>query len=367
MKKLISLLLCLLAFTSIFAFIPDPIHITEFFSYLVGQPEQMQVCTSGSYEWYGEIIEGEDTVLMDTVFDWKARKVYSIEYTEDGEEVEEYHELTFNKDFLVTQDIWVDCDGELILDYEYAPDYSSYKCYATEEDGERYLWDEYYIKKTSTGYAAFYRDYYSDGDIYAASKFEFPLPYFYDRTKKELVNEVYCMKYGIEKVQEIEYYDSNTVDTVYDYIFSTKSYVKIDNDYDDKYEYFYDDSYNLVREVEYYAIDDPDIYWDTRYISEKDSSGRIISEKYFDDVSDYDYFNPDTFSPDEEVIIKYLNNGVKKLDRPTSFYGDYDYYDDDYYYEDDYYDDDYYYDDYYDDDYYYEDDYYDDEYDDYYL
>ena len=149
MKKLISLLLCLLAFTSIFAFIPDPIHITEFFSYLVGQPEQMQVCTSGSYEWYGEIIEGEDTVLMDTVFDWKARKVYSIEYTEDGEEVEEYHELTFNKDFLVTQDIWVDCDGELILDYEYAPDYSSYKCYATEEDGERYLWDEYYIKKTS--------------------------------------------------------------------------------------------------------------------------------------------------------------------------------------------------------------------------
>ena len=49
MKKLISILLCLLAFTSIFAFIPDPIHITEFFSYLVGQPEQMQVCTSGSY------------------------------------------------------------------------------------------------------------------------------------------------------------------------------------------------------------------------------------------------------------------------------------------------------------------------------
>ena len=363
MKKIVSLLLCLFAITSMFAFIPDAIHITDYFPILVqvGQAEQIQVCTSGSYEWYGEIISEDDTVIIDTVIDWNTRKAYSIEYTEDGEEVDEYHELTFNEDFLVTQDIWIDCDGELILDYEYAPDYSSYKCYATEED-ERYLWDEYFIKKTSTGYAAFYRDYYRDGDIYAASKFDFPLPYFYDRTKKEMVDEVYCMKYGIEKVQEIEYYDSNTIDTVYDFIFSNKSYVKIDNDYDEKYEYFFDDSYDLIREVEYYAIDDPDIYWDTRYITEKDSSGRIISEKYYDDVSDYDYFNPNTYSPDEELIIKYPNNGLKKLDRPTSYYGDYiaedeyydyEYYDDDYYYEDDYYwEDDYYEDDYYDDDYY---------------
>ena len=81
-----------------------------------------------------------------------------------------YRERTFNKDLLLVQDIWVDHYGELILDYEYASDYSSFKCYATEDD-EKYLYYEYYIKKTSTGYNDFYHHYYPDGDIYAASKY----------------------------------------------------------------------------------------------------------------------------------------------------------------------------------------------------
>ena len=346
MKKSVCLILFFLSLSICFGLNPRPLHISEIFESVDEKIEQLQVFKSGSYEYYGEFIEGEDILLSHTVFDWKNLKTYTIEYISGGTEIEEYRERTFNKDLLLVQDIWVDYSGELILDYEYASDYSSFKCYATE-DGEKYLYDEYYIKKTSTGYNGFYRDYYSDGDIYAASKYSDPLPYFYDRSKKEVVNEIYCMKYGIETVTEIEYYDSNSIDTIYDYIFSEKSYVMIDNDYDEKYEYFFDDDYNLIREVEYYAIDDPDIYYDTRYILEKNSTGRIISEKYYEDVSETYNFSPDAYSPDESLIMKYPKTGLKSLERPTEYYNYYgdeegyfcEYCDEYHYYDDDYYDD----------------------------
>jgi len=353
MKKSVCLILFFLSLSICFGLNPRPLHISQLFKGVDEKIEQLQVFKSGSYEYYGEFIEGEDILLSHTVFDWKNLKTYTIEYTSGGTEIEEYRERTFNKDLLLVQDIWVDYYGELILDYEYASDYSSFKCYATE-DGEKYLYDEYYIKKTSTGYNGFYRDYYSDGDIYAASKYSDPLPYFYDRSKKEVVNKVYCMKYGIESVTEIEYYDSNSIDTIYDYIFSEKSYVMIDNDYDEKYEYFFDDDYNLIREVEYYAIDDPDIYTDTRYILEKDSKGRKISQKLYEDVSETYNFSPDAYSPDETLIVKYPKTGLKSLERPTEYYnyygdeeGYYCEYCDEYHYYDDYYydDEDYYYDD----------------------
>ena len=344
MKKNVCLILFFLSLSICFGLNPLPLHISEIFESVDEKMEQLQVFKSGSYEYYGEFIEGEDILLSHTVFDWKNLKTYTIEYTSDGTEVKEYRERTFNKDLLLVQDIWVDYSGELIFDFEYASDYSSFKCYKTEDD-EKYLYGEYYIKKTSTGYNGFYRDYYSDGDIYAASKYTDPLPYFYDKSKKEVVNEIYCMKYGIETVTEIEYYDSNSIDTIDDYIFSEKYYVMIDYDYDEKYEYFFDDDYNLIREVEYYAIDDPDIYYDTRYILEKDSTGRIISEKYYEDVSETRNFNPDAYFPDKTLIRKYPKTGLKSLERPTDYinYNEKyycEYCDEYHYYEDYYYDDD---------------------------
>ena len=349
MKKSVCLILFFLSLSICFGLNPRPLHISEIFESVDEKIEQIQVFKSGSYEYYGELIEGEDILLSHTVFDWKNLKTYTIEYISGGTEIKEYRERTFNKDLLLVQDIWVDYYGELILDYEYAPDYSSFKCYATEDD-EKYLNDEYYIKKTSTGYNGFYRNYRPDGDIYAASKYTDPLPYFYDKSKKEVVSEIYCMKYDIETVTEIEYYDSNSIDTIYDYIFSEKSYVIIDNDYDDKYEYFFDDDYNIIREIDYYAIDDPDIYYDTRYILEKDSTGRIISEKYYEDVSETNNFNPDAYFPDKTLIMKYPKTGLKSLERPTEFCDYYNYYGDEegYYCEDCdeyHYWDDYYYDD----------------------
>jgi len=216
------------------------------------------------------------------------------------------------------------------------------------------LYCEYYITKTSSGYNAFFRDYYNDGDVYAASKYIVPFPYFYDRAKKEIVNSIYCMKYGIDKITEFEYYDSTTVDTVYEYIYSDYSYVKIDHDYDDKKEFFFINDYYSERDVKYYGIDDPDIYWDTRYFHTKDSNGLIVELSYYEDVSSYSIFNPEIFSTDDTAVIKYFNNSLIKLDKPEFFY-EYSYYKDDYYYDsDDYYEDDYYYD----DDYYTDDDYY---------
>ena len=343
MKKSVCLILFFLSLSICFGLNPRPLHISEIFESVDEKIEQLQVFKSGSYEFYGEFIEGEDILLSHTVFDWKNLKTYTIEYSSDGTEIKEYRERTFNKDLFIVQDIWVDYSGELILDFEYAPDYSSFKCYATEA-GEKYLNDEYYIKKTSTGYNGFYRDYYSDGDIYVASKDSSPLPYFYDKSKKEVVNKIYCMKYGIESVTEIEYYDSNSIDTIYDYIFSEKSYVMIDNDYDNKYEYFFDDDYNLIRQVKYYAIDDPDIDFDTRYILEKDSTGKIISDKYYEDVSETYNFKPDVYSPDETLIMKYPKTGLKSLERPTDYinYNEKyycEYCDEYHYYEDYYYDD----------------------------
>ena len=60
------------------------------------------------------------------------------------------------------------------------------------------------------------------------------------------------MKYGIDKITEFEYYDSTTVDTVYEYIYSDYSYVKIDHDYDDKKEFFFTNDYYSERDVKYY-------------------------------------------------------------------------------------------------------------------
>ena len=149
---------------------PRALHISEIFESVNETREQLQVFKFGSYEFYGEFIERKDILLSHTVFDWKNLKTYTIEYSPDGTEKKIYRERTFNKDLLLVQDIWVDHYGELILDYEYASDYSSFKCYATEDD-EKYLYYEYYIKKTSTGYNDFYHHYYPDGDIYAASKY----------------------------------------------------------------------------------------------------------------------------------------------------------------------------------------------------
>lgn len=321
MKRNVCLILCFLSITVCFGLTPRSLHISEFFEYIEGKPEQLQIFESGSYEYYGELIEGEDILLEHTVFDWKNLKTYTIVYTSDGTEIKEYRERTFNSDLLIVQDIRVDCDGELILKYEYTPDYSSYKCYAIEDD-EQWLFDEYYIKKTATGYNGFYRDYYANGDIYAASKCSDPLPYFYDKSKKEFVNEIYCMKYGIKSVAEVEYDDSNKVDATYNYIFSKKSYVVIDNIYEEKYELFYDDDYYLIRAVEYYDIDDLDPYIDRRIIIEKDSSGRVISYKLYEDVADTNNFNPDIHLPDESLILKYPKTGLKSLERPTEFYDD---------------------------------------------
>ena len=132
------------------------------------------------------------------------------------------------------------------------------------------------------------------------------------------------MKYGIKSVIKVEYDDSNRVDATYDYIFSEKSYVLIDNIYEEKFELFYDDDYYLIRGVEYYDIDDPDPYidYDRRYIIEKDASGRIISKKHYEDVSYTDNFNPDIHLPDESFILKYPKTGLKSLERPTEFYDD---------------------------------------------
>lgn len=328
MKKNICLLLCFLSITVCFGLTPRSLHISEIFEYLKGKPEQIQVFKSGSYEYYGELLEGEDILLEHTVFDWKNLKTYTIVYTSDGTEIEEYRERTFNNDLLIVQDIWVDCDGELILNYEYASDYSSYKCYATEDD-EQWLYDEYYIKKTAAGYNGFYRNYYVNGDIYSALKCSDPLPYFYDTSKKEFVNKIYCMKYGIKSVTEVEYDDSNRIDATYNYIFSEKFYTVIDNIYEEKYEIFYDDDYYIIRGTEYYDIDDQDPVSDQRNIIEKDSSGRIISEKHYEDVADTDNFNPNIHLPDETFIIKYPKTGLKSLERPTKFFDYYSYYDDD--------------------------------------
>ena len=328
MKKNICLLLCFLSITVCFGLTPRSLHISEIFEYLKGKPEQIQVFKSGSYEYYGELLEGEDILLEHTVFDWKNLKTYTIVYTSDGTEIEEYRERTFNNDLLIVQDIWVDCDGELILNYEYASDYSSYKCYAIEDD-EQWLYDEYYIKKTATGYNGFYHNYYANGDIYSALKCSDPLPYFYDTSKKEFVNKIYCMKYGIKSVTEVEYDDSNRIDATYNYIFSEKFYTVIDNIYEEKYEIFYDDDYYIIRGTEYYDIDDQDPVSDQRNIIEKDSSGRIISEKHYEDVADTDNFNPNIHLPDETFIIKYPKTGLKSLERPTKFFDYYSYYDDD--------------------------------------
>lgn len=329
MKRNVCLILCFLSITVCFGLTPRSLHISEIFEYIEGKPEQLQIFESGSYEYYGELIEGEDILLEHTVFDWKNLKTYTIVYTSDGTEIKEYRERTFNSDLLIVQDIRVDCDGELILKYEYTPDYSSYKCYAIEDD-EQWLFDEYYIKKTAAGYNGFYRNYYANGDIYAASKCSDPLPYFYDKSKKEFVNKIYYMKYGIKSVTEVEYDDSNRVDATYNYIFSEKSYVVIDNIYEEKFELFYDDDYYLIRGVEYYDIDDPDPYidYDRRYIIEKDASGRIISKKHYEDVSYTDNFNPNIHLPDETFIIKYPKTGLKSLERPTKFSNYYSYYDD---------------------------------------
>ena len=328
MKKNICLFFCFLSITICFSLNPRSLHISEIFDSIEGKPEQIQIFKSGSYEYYGELLEGEDILLEHTVFDWKNLKTYTIVYTSDGTEIKEYRERTFNNDLLIVQDIWVDRDGELILKYEYAPDYSSYKCYATEDD-EQWLYDEYYIKKTATGYNGFYREYYVDGAVYAASKCSDPLPYFYETSKKEFVNEIYCMKYGIKSVTEVEYDDSNRIDATYNYIFSEKFYTVIDNIYEEKYEIFYDDDYYIIRGTEYYDIDDQDPVSDQRNIIEKDSSGRIISEKHYEDVADTDNFNPDIHLPDEYLLFKYPKTGLKSLERPTKFYEYDSYYDDD--------------------------------------
>ena len=143
MKRNVCLILCFLSITVCFGLTPRSLHISEIFEYIEGKPEQLQIFESGSYEYYGELIEGEDILLEHTVFDWKNLKTYTIVYTSDGTEIKEYRERTFNSDLLIVQDIRVDCDGELILKYEYTPDYSSYKCYAIEDD-EQWLFDEYY-------------------------------------------------------------------------------------------------------------------------------------------------------------------------------------------------------------------------------
>ena len=141
MKKNICLLLCFLSITVCFGLTPRSLHISEIFDSVDEKIEQLQVFKSGSYEYYGEFIEGEDILLSHTVFDWKKLKTYTIEYSPDGTEIEEYRERTFNKDLFIVQDIWVDYYGELILDYKYAPDYFSFKCYETEDD-VRDLYDE---------------------------------------------------------------------------------------------------------------------------------------------------------------------------------------------------------------------------------
>ncbi len=90
MKKNICLLLCFLSITVCFGLTPRSLHISEIFEYLKGKPEQIQVFKSGSYEYYGELLEGEDILLEHTVFDWKNLKTYTIVYTSDGTEIEEY-------------------------------------------------------------------------------------------------------------------------------------------------------------------------------------------------------------------------------------------------------------------------------------
>jgi len=66
-----------------FAFTPRIIHLSEIHPFCETKPNQIQICQSGTKEYYGEIIEEDDKIIINTVFDWKNYKTYSVEYTED--------------------------------------------------------------------------------------------------------------------------------------------------------------------------------------------------------------------------------------------------------------------------------------------
>ena len=96
MKKSVCLILFFLSLSICFGLNPRPLHISQIFKGVDEKIEQLQVFKSGSYEYYGEFIEGEDVLLSHTVFDWKNLKTYTIEYISGGTEIEEYRERTFN-------------------------------------------------------------------------------------------------------------------------------------------------------------------------------------------------------------------------------------------------------------------------------